>query len=55
MIPRLKNKSYEERLEALNLFSLTKHRIRGDLINVFKVFKGYSNLNVIIFVYQGGV
>ena len=46
MIPRLKNKTYEERLEELNLFSLTKCRIRGDLIKVFKIFKGYTNLNV---------
>ena len=46
MIPRLKNKTYEERMEELNLFSLTKRRIKGDLNEVFKIFKGYSNLNV---------
>ena len=46
MIPRLRNKPYEERLEALNLFSLTKRRIRGDLIEVFKIFHGYNNLDV---------
>lgn len=45
MIPRLRNKSYEERLKELNLFSLPKHRIRGDLIEVFKIFKGFSNLD----------
>ena len=45
MIPRLRNKSYEERLEELNLFSLPKRRIRGDLIEVFKIFKGFSNLD----------
>ena len=46
MIPRLRNKAYEERLEELNLFSLTKRRMGGDLIEVFKIFEGYSNLNV---------
>ena len=46
MIPRLRNLPYEERLEELNLFSLSKRRMRGDLIEVFKIFKGFSNINV---------
>jgi hypothetical protein len=45
MIPRLRNLPYEERLEELSLFSLSKRRMRGDLIEVFKIFKGFDNIN----------
>ena len=45
MIPRLRNKSYENRLKELNLFSLSKRRLRGDLIETFKMFNGYTNIN----------
>jgi hypothetical protein len=37
MIPELKNKSYSERLKALNLPTLTYRRLRGDMIDVYKV------------------
>ena len=45
MIPRLRNKSYEDRLKQLNLFSLSKHRLRGNLIEVLKIFHGFDNIN----------
>ena len=43
MIPRLRNKSYQERLKELNLFSLSKRRLRRNLIEVLKIFCGLDN------------
>ena len=44
LIPQLKDKSYEERLTFLELITLETRRLRGDLIEVFKIFKGYDDL-----------
>ncbi|XP_076061759.1 uncharacterized protein LOC143037434 isoform X1 [Oratosquilla oratoria] len=44
LIPNIKNKSYENRLKHMNLFSLKKRRLRGDLIQVFKILKGIDNI-----------
>ena len=40
----LENFTYEERLKMLKLHSFTKRRLRGDLIEVFKIVKGFSGL-----------
>uniref|UniRef100_A0A3B3RVY9 Reverse transcriptase domain-containing protein n=1 Tax=Paramormyrops kingsleyae TaxID=1676925 RepID=A0A3B3RVY9_9TELE len=40
MIPGLRGMSYEERLFELNLFSLKQRRLRGDMIQVYKILTG---------------
>ncbi len=45
MITSLRNKSYEERLVSLNLFSLEKCRPRVKLIECFSVFNIFTNVD----------
>ncbi len=44
MTPRLRNKSYEDRHKELDLYPLTKRILRGGLIKVCKIFKGFANV-----------
>ena len=40
----MKGKSYEERLQRMNLWSLEERRNRQDLIEVSKICKGLSRI-----------
>jgi hypothetical protein len=44
LVSSLSNKNYEDRLRVLNLTALETRRLRGDLIEVLKVFKGIDNM-----------
>lgn len=49
LIPSLKRLSYEDRLKDLNMFSVERRMLRGDLIQVYKLFSGLDNLDPNIF------
>ena len=44
MIPCLKDLSYNERLKALKLTTLETRHLRGNLIEVLKIIKGFDNV-----------
>ena len=44
MIDGFKELTYDERLRQTNLISLETRRLRGDLIEVFKIFKGLIDI-----------
>ena len=45
MLPGMEGISYEVRLSKLGLFSLERRRLRGDLIEVYKIMRGIDKVN----------
>ena len=45
LVPGFRGLQYEERLKRLDMFSLKDRRIRGDLIETFKILKNIDSLN----------
>jgi len=43
-----KDKTNEERLQLLHVQTLETRRVRGDLIEVFKTFKGFEKIDACI-------
>jgi len=44
MIPGMKSSLYEERLKTLGLFSLEFRRMRGDLIETYRILRGLDGV-----------
>ena len=44
LIPSLRSKPYHDRLEELKLYSLEQRRLRGDLIEAYKILNGLEGI-----------
>jgi hypothetical protein len=49
MVPGMQSLNYEEKLRQLKLPKLETRRLRGDMIEVFKIFHGYSGVTRNVF------
>lgn len=49
MLPAMAGCSYKEILDRFVLFSLKHRRLRGDLIDVYKIMKGIDRIDIIFF------
>ena len=50
LVKGLKNKPYPERLALLHTSSLVKRRLRGDLIQVYRIMSGIDKVNMEHFI-----
>ena len=46
MTPSLRNLSYEDRLKRMGKCSLRRRRLRGDMIEMFKMIHGIDKVNM---------
>ena len=46
MIKECIGKSYKERIQMLGLTTLETRRVRADMLEVYKILKGYEGINV---------
>ena len=49
LVPELEELDYEERCERLGLTTLERRRLRGDLIETYKILNGYEDLDYRLF------
>jgi len=45
LVSSIKHKTYEQRLQKLNLFPLEKRRLRGDMIETFKLLSDKEDID----------
>ncbi|XP_065650609.1 uncharacterized protein LOC136078742 [Hydra vulgaris] len=45
LVPQLRNMNYKSRLANLGLSSLAERRLKGDLIQFFKIYKNFNKVN----------
>jgi len=50
LISCLSEMGYEDRLKILGLTTLETRRLRGDLIEIFKILKGHENIDHEVFL-----
>ena len=49
LVPELRDLTYEERCKKFGITTLEKRRVRGDMIETFKIIYGYENIDRNIF------
>eukprot|EP00061_Rhincodon_typus_P017250 g45861.t1 len=53
MLSGMKGLNYKERLDRLGLLSLEQRRLRGDLIEFYKIMRSIDRVNAVMRLFQG--